>query len=93
MKIFFCMTDLSSCQMNDRIMSDFMAALCELLHTMKNNLGGPQLGNSTRHPWPYGDELLERALVADGQAAAPQFNDACVSPDGELLTHELARDA
>ena len=38
------------------------------------------------------NELLERAPVKNGQAAAPQFDDACLLPDSELLTHELTGD-
>src|SRR5689334_21626430 len=44
-----------------------------------------------RNPLPDGNELLEGALVADGQMTAAQFNDACLSPNGELLAHEFAR--
>jgi hypothetical protein len=52
-----------------------------------------QISNSPRPPLAASNELLERAPVEDGQAAAPHSDDACLSPDRKLLTHDLARDA
>src|SRR5258708_28508181 len=69
-------------------MTGFTSALCELLHTAKNIPAG-----SARRPLPGGNEPLERALVADSQVTTAQFDDAGLSPDGEVLAHEFARDA
>jgi hypothetical protein len=73
-------------------MTGVSAALCEVLHTVKRIFLRRQISNSSRPPLAASYELLERAPVKDGQAAAPHYDDACLSPDRKLLTHDFARD-